>query len=308
MKRILTLALLVSLLVGFGSCSESNDNLPENPTDQTDPDEDKNGGENEDPNGDDEDDPNGGDEDDPNDDPNDDYDIESIFPDPIFRAYVLANFDSDKDGRISEEEASQVWQIDVSKDVDTPDEGKIKTLEGIQIFSNLTNLLCYNNLLTDLDISKNTALSTLNCNRNPLNTLDVSNNTALTILSCWRTQLTALDVTKNTALLQLDCYMNQLTDLDLSHNTALIRLSCHENLLTSLDLSHNTALRILSCSENQLTSLDISKTDMNNGSLYCVGNPLEKVYIKTGWEIIGVTYNRDLYNNIPDQTEIVYVD
>ena len=40
----------------------------------------------------------------------------------------------------------------------------------------LENLSCYNNRLTSLDVSKNTALEELGCSNNKLTELDVSNN------------------------------------------------------------------------------------------------------------------------------------
>ena len=72
----------------------------------------------------------------------------------------------------------------------------------------------FNNELTSLDLSNNTALTSLNCYSNQLTSLDVSNNTALTSLDCPNNQLTSLDVTQNSALTLLDCRNNQLTSLD----------------------------------------------------------------------------------------------
>jgi len=77
----------------------------------------------------------------------------------------------------------------------------------------------------------------LSCYNNQLTSLDVSNNTALTDLSCYNNQLTSLDVSNNTALTGwLNCLNNQLTSLDLSNNTALFGFYCNDNLLTRLDL------------------------------------------------------------------------
>ena len=45
-------------------------------------------------------------------------------------------------------------------------------------------LSCSNNKLTNLDVSKNTALETLYCDENNLASLDVSKNTALEDLEC----------------------------------------------------------------------------------------------------------------------------
>jgi Leucine-rich repeat (LRR) protein len=74
--------------------------------------------------------------------------------------------------------------------------------------------LCYDNQLTSLDVSQNTALTILWCDDNQLTSLDVSQNTALTILWCDDNQLTSLDVSQNTALFNLSCADNQLTSLD----------------------------------------------------------------------------------------------
>ena len=174
------------------------------------------------------------------------------FADKNFKSYCIANFDKNGDGEISFSEALSVMQVKCSI-------MSISSLAGIEYFKKITSLSCYNNQLTSLDVSKNTALKELWCDGNQLISLDVSKNTALTHLYCFDNRLTSLDVSKNTALTDLECDSNQLTYLDVSKNTTLTELSCGHNQLTSLDVSKNTALTGLYCDRNQLTSLDVSK-------------------------------------------------
>ena len=156
------------------------------------------------------------------------------FPDANFRT-VVENFDTNKDGSLSDTEIAAVEAIDCY--------GKgISNLKGIEYFTSLDILWCADNQLTALDVSENTALR---------------------FLSCYTNQLTTLDVDKNTALEELYCYSNQLTKLDVSKNTALTDLHCKDNQLTTLDVSKNTALTDLDCDKNQLTSLDVSNTNMD---------------------------------------------
>ena len=203
-------------------------------------------------------------------------DMERAFPDPIFRAYVMDKFDTDKDGKISKEEAEKVTQISVSKSLSIPDNEKIASLEGIQYFINLTTLYCQINKLTELDLTQNTALEYLNCSYNDLTELNVSQNTALTYLDCLSNQLTELDVTHNTALTRLSCSSNQLTTLDVSGCSALTYLSCYFNQLTKLDFSQNTTLTQLRCDSNQLTTLDVSQNPALT-QLLCNDNQLTEL-------------------------------
>ncbi|WP_369793998.1 leucine-rich repeat domain-containing protein, partial [Porphyromonas sp. COT-108 OH1349] len=131
--------------------------------------------------------------------------------------------------------------------------------QTVTVYGKVTELYCYSNSLTSLDVSKNTALTELSCYSNSLTSLDVSKNTALTVLDCSSNSLTSLDVSKNTALTELYCFSNSLTSLDVSKNTALTELRCYSNSLTSLDVSKNTELEWLICNSNSLTSLDVSK-------------------------------------------------
>ena len=140
----------------------------------------------------------------------------------------------------------------------------------------LTTLDCSENQLTTIDVSKNTALKTLRCNDNRLTDLDVSKNAALTSLDCSGNRITNLDISKNAALKYLSCSGNQLTGLDVSKNTAMESLSCGENPLTKLDVSQLPALKYLWCTDNQLTDLEVSKNTLLT-RLGCGSNPLTKL-------------------------------
>ena len=177
---------------------------------------------------------------------------ENTFPDENFRAYILKKIDKDGDGYLSETEIAETTSI-------TCADRSISSLKGIEYFVNVQLIDCSGYNLTQLDVSKNTALEDLLCSENNLTQLDVSKNTALEDLLCSENNLTQLDVSKNTALEDLLCSENNLTQLDVSKNTALEDLLCSENNLTQLDVSKNTALEHLYCSENNLTQLDVSK-------------------------------------------------
>ena len=145
------------------------------------------------------------------------------FPDENFRAY-LSEQNYGKDGVITGNEIEKITSINVSL-------RNINSLAGIEYFTELTELYCHGNQLTNLD---------------------VSNSLALVILSCYSNQLTNLDVSNNAALTTLRCYNNRLKDLELSNNAALTTLECQRNLLTSLDVSNCTSLTFLECYRNQI--------------------------------------------------------
>ena len=174
------------------------------------------------------------------------------FPDANFRSYVSSNIDTDGNGKLTEAECNSVRIIDCHG-------VGVTNLKGVEYFTTLTNLRCYSNQLTSLDVSKNTALKELHCSSNQLTSLDVSKNTALQQLQCNSNQLTSLDVSKNAALQNLYCGDNELTSLDVSKNIKLSFLHCPINKLISLDITGCPNLGYLSCLKNYLTSLDVTK-------------------------------------------------
>lgn len=106
------------------------------------------------------------------------------------------------------------------------DENKLTDLSGIELFTGLVYLDCRWNLLTSLDVSKNSDLQSLDCTNNQLTSLDVSKNSALTSLHCSANSLKDLDVSKNTALTFLNCEFNRLSELDVTDCGSLEELYC----------------------------------------------------------------------------------
>ena len=122
---------------------------------------------------------------------------ETNFPDFNFRENWVLKQAFAADNYLTDQEAASVTAIDVSSK-------SIADLTGIEYFTALISLNCSDNLLTALDLSKNTALEVLDCSNNYLN---------------------ALDVSKNTALKELYCYCNWIRDEDM---LALVN-SLHQN-------------------------------------------------------------------------------
>ena len=186
--------------------------------------------------------------------------------DANFRAYVASNIDTDGDGYLSIDERKAVKILDVSQK-------SISNLSDVKYFTELTELDCGYNNLTQLNVRANKKLRELYCQGNSLTSLDITKNTKLSELYCFNNSLTSLDITNNTALTELWCYNNSLTSLIVLNNTALTELVCYNNSLTSLDVSKNTALTGLDCDFNSLTSLDVSKNTVLRW-LYCYGNQI----------------------------------
>lgn len=223
------------------------------------------------------------------------YVDEENFPDAVFRQFILNNYGSylstgeiasatvidcsqskgaetapgdifipsdpviPYDDWVNPESDNQIGEAFViNSDNGGDDVGKIKSLKGIELFTQLQNLYCGGNALSNLDLSMNTALTFLDCSDNKLTSLDLSRNTELRILICAQNQLTALELSNNQALTTLYCGNNLLDGLDLSENTALEDLRCGRNTLGGLDLSRNAALTTLYCPNADLSELDLS--------------------------------------------------
>ena len=186
-----------------------------------------------------------------------------IFEDANFKAYLVANFDTDGDGEISKEEALAITKIIVG----TKD---IESLAGIEHMANLTELRCEGpwsffepeedpeGKLKTLDVSKNVNLTILYCGFNQLTSLDVTNNPKIEQLRCAGNNLNSLDVSKNTELIEFEAYNNRLSSIDVSNNPELEYIDLTNNQIKSIDVSKNLKLERITCSDNKLTSIDVT--------------------------------------------------
>ena len=187
----------------------------------------------------------------------------TLIPDLNFEKKLIAlGYDSGTpDGKVLTSNIKAVTSL-------TLDAKTIADLTGIEDFVALKTLICKGNsgspiggngLLTKIDVSNNSVLTTLDIGYNKIKNIDISKNLLLKSLIVSVNGMTVLDVSNNVALTNLDCSTNQLTTLDISKNVALTFLYIPYNQLTTLDLSKNVALTGLDCSWNQLTTLDVSK-------------------------------------------------
>lgn len=212
------------------------------------------------------------------------------IPDPNFKAYLIANYDTNKDGEISEKEALSITRLECNK-------MSINTLTGIEHLSNLSILLINENNIKTIDVSKNSKLKSLDCYSNLIETIDLSQNINLEWLRIDFNNLTILDISNNEKLEYISCVRNKLTELNLDKNANLKSLTCNQNRITRLDLFNNTKLAFLACQNLLGESLDISN-NLLISTLICDVSNIKTLYLKQGQFVDTIWKD--------DKTEIVY--
>ena len=208
------------------------------------------------------------------------------IPDEHFKNRLL-NYepviDTNNDGEIQVSEALDVTGLYLSF-------FNISDVTGIEAFTNLISLECYDNPLTSLDVTALTNLQTLFCNRNQLTNLNVSGLNNLQFIICDNNQLTSLNVSGLMNLRYLYCNNNELTSLNVGGLTNLVYFVCSDNQLTSLNVNGLTNLYYFICSDNDITSIDVSGL-INLQSFFCSGNVLTSI------DVSGLTYLSEFYCN-----------
>lgn len=125
---------------------------------------------------------------------------------------------------------------------------RIETL-SIHIYIEKLKLLdCSDNLLKDLYVSSS-ELTEVHCKNNPLTELEITG----------RKKLQVLDLTNCASLTMLKCSENNLKTLTLTGCNALKTLNCYNNSLTALNVSGKTNLSKLDCRNNLLDASAITK-------------------------------------------------
>ncbi len=199
------------------------------------------------------------------------------IPDANFKAYLVGNglINTNADTEIQVSEAQAFTGMIYCPSLNISD------LTGIEAFTSLTSLHCYQNQISTVDISNNPLIETLVFYYNNVSILNISNNSLLENLDCSNNPISSIDLTNKPNLKYLTCFGSQLTSLDLSNNPVLEYLFCSNNQLTSLDISNNLSLTELYCNVNQLTSLDVSILP-NLIEFSCEDNALTSLNVKNG--------------------------
>ena len=277
------------------------------------------------------------------------YDIEvaideDSFPDTIFRDFVKRNYDTDSNGILSKDELQAVTVIDCEPDkyaelgVSESDydynmaiqDAKnnyylsgngIKTLKGIEQFTELSSLDCSYNQITELNVTHNKKLVNLWCTKNHIKDLNFSSNTELEIVECTDNELSYISVSgdndrlnllscSNNALKKIDvsnsnleslyCSNNNLTELDLEWCRYLDSLDCSYNNLSKLILPYSAGLIYLCCNDNSLTELDLSE-NVKLGFLCCYNNKITSLDLSDNT----ILTSRDMIS-VDDDVEITF--
>ena len=213
---------------------------------------------------------------------------EKNFPDENFRDYVAREWDKNQDKYFSPSEIAAAKWITCDN---LWDGQPIKSLKGIEYFTEIWELTCVYNNLTEIDLSHNKKLEYLNCHHNKLEKLDVSGLPLLETFYCGQNKLQSIDVSKNKQLKDFSCTENPLNTLDVSQNTELEKLACVGNNLTELDVSKNKNLKILWCYQNKLSSLNLeNQTELE--LLGCRENPLNVLSISANTKLKKLYVNK----------------
>lgn len=217
----------------------------------------------------------------------------AVIADKALKTYIMTNFDTNKDGEISKEEAEAVKTIELK-------DSEIASIDGLEYFPNLevANFSKHRLLKVDfsqcqrlkkLDVSQGAGLSSLvlpasleelsvmQCSKLKKINLsvapnlknlyasyadfavapDLSKNTKLETVSFGRAEFSTIDVSKNTELKSLSVGGDVFNSLDVTNNTKLTDLSV-TGKITKLDLTKNTQLENLSINNTQISEVDVT--------------------------------------------------
>ena len=181
------------------------------------------------------------------------------IPDSTFRAWLLWNYDSDKDGHLADTEAEAITKIELSTD-------NISTLEGIQGFPNLNYLHAQGTRkdetnygkLTQVDLTGNPKLRHIHLIHNHISKLNLGDQPDLDYLSIDYNEVTEIDVKSFQRLTLLQVSYNKLKAIDVSGLDNLDEFHCADNPIETITLS-NPKLVSFRCAGTLVKELDLSK-------------------------------------------------
>lgn len=172
--------------------------------------------------------------------------------DPAIWAYILENYDTSNDGNIQVSEAEAATLIDV------PNAG-VKTIAGLEQFTNLTEIRLNGNALTSIDLTPFTKLERFNGIENPdLAEVNIKGLRSLAYIHCHDTSLSSLDLSDAVSIVELHLFRTNLETLDLTYCPALSILNLDDTPIRSVDASDKQSLTYLNVSNcKNIESVDV---------------------------------------------------
>ncbi|TWI85749.1 leucine rich repeat (LRR) protein [Lacibacter cauensis] len=178
------------------------------------------------------------------------------IPDPNFKQRVIAlGYDTNGDNQIQLTEAQQVKKLYVNG-------LGIVNMEGINSFTNLEELGCYNNNLSSLDVSKLKKLKYLYAYNNRIESVNIRGLQSLEHLYVQNNfLLTTLDLSGLTALTELFVMGNKLKKIDVSGLGKLEKIDAESNQIETALLTKAPKLKSVNL-KNNLLSVTVDIRDL----------------------------------------------
>ncbi|MCH2225905.1 MAG: hypothetical protein MK066_14135 [Crocinitomicaceae bacterium] len=136
------------------------------------------------------------------------------IPDSTFKTLLLQNssINSNMDTEIQLSEANSYTGV-----INVTNGFTIADMTGLEEFTQITELHCAVNALTQLDVSNNLLVTVISCYGNNISSLIIGNNPNLTELSLNANLLTSLDLSSYPNLTVLNCSLNPLIELNVAN-------------------------------------------------------------------------------------------
>ena len=183
----------------------------------------------------------------------------TVISDPGFeQALVDLGLDDVVDGSILTSKITNIDRLVITKNYG------ITSISGIENFVSMRYLNVDHNLLSSVDLSKNTSLLQVVFWGGKLTSLDVTKLVNLDGLCISDQLITSIDLSKNTVIRELD-FQNSLVpvngglaSLNIANNIYLERVYLMYNSITTVDTSHSPKMTDFWGNNDKFTSLDFS--------------------------------------------------
>lgn len=174
-------------------------------------------------------------------------DVAAEIADATFRQLMIEAADTDKDGKISIDEANALTSLNLS--------GKgLKTVD-LFYFEKLEDLDLSNNELADLDLSMQMGLKNLNLSHNKFSKLNLQRQTALETLDASNNGITELGDLASKKFTTIDLSYNKLAKVRIYFINDLVKLNLSHNELKEAEIRENPKLADMDVSFNQISEM-----------------------------------------------------